>query len=84
MEEKRFARGGRWSPFPHPLQGSHDRDLQWANGRGYGGPEVPQHIRLKTIPRNVLIVLRYVTWGEIFLKKILPGHFAAGGESWSF
>ena len=34
-----------------------------------GGPEVPQHMRLKRIPRDALISLRDVSWGESLLKQ---------------
>ena len=38
-------------------------------GGGRGGSEVPQQVWLKTIPHDALIILRYVSWGNFFLKK---------------
>ena len=94
VEENRFARtGGSLEPLfqttSPPLRGHvtgnpprADGDPRRAGGGGWGGggPEVPQHMWLKTIP---VIVLRYVSWWDFFFER---NHCcrplrSAGGES---
>ena len=74
------------NPPPH-LQGLRDGDLRRADGDppmgrrgrlgGRGGHERhPNKYVAQNDPHNALIFLRYVSWGKLFEKNILPGRFA--------
>ena len=87
--KKVWARAGRvvGAPFPDPpppfrapVTGTPDGPTAEVGGEGKGGsPEAPQHMRLRMIPRDALIISRGVSSGGWFCfpNKVFRAAFAA-------
>ena len=57
------------TPLPFGAHGMGISDGPPGGGGVRGGPEVAQHLWLKTIPRDAQIMLSHVSWGALLLEK---------------